>query len=253
MAAALQRFTEHHLSDARAWPLLPGVTIPLPKGLTLHTLMLAVCILLLVLVFGVLYRKEEGAPRGRLTNLLEVLVLFVRNQISIPFLGPEDGRRMAPLFCSFFFFILTLNLMGLMPFFAGATSNFSVTAGLALMSLCFMVFGALMRNGVAGFWRALAPPGVPFVLQLFLAPLEFIGLFIRSFALAIRLFANVLSGHIVILALLGLVVTFGFWALPAVLLAAALMLMEIGVAFLQAYIFTLLSAIFIGQMYHPQH
>jgi F-type H+-transporting ATPase subunit a len=252
LTAAVQRFTEHHVSDSHEW-VLPGLTMHLPAWLSLHTLMLFFCSLLLVLLFGVLYRKGEGAPRGRLTNLLEALVLFIRNQISVQFLGEEDGRRMAPLFCSFFFFILGLNLMGLVPLFAAATANVNVTAALALITLGFMLFGTLVRNGPVGFGRALAPAGMPWLLQLLIAPLELMGLFIRTFALTIRLFVNMLAGHIVIFSMLGLVVIFGWLALPSVALAVAIYLMEIGIAFLQAYIFTLLSAIFIGQMYHPEH
>ena len=203
-------------------------------------------------MFGVLYRKNDLVPHG-LTNLLEVFVVFVRDQISIAGLGEKDGRKMAPLFCSFFFFILGLNLMGLVPIFRTATGNVNVTAALALITLTFMIFGSIYKNGFMGFVKAFIPHGVPWPLLFLLTPIEFIGMFIKAFALTIRLFANMLAGHIVIYALLGLIVIFGWVALPAMALAMGVYFLELFIAFLQAYIFTLLSAMFIGQMVHPEH
>ena len=161
---------------------------------------------------------------------------------------------MTPLLFTFFFFILGLNLLGLIPFFAAATSNVNVTGGLALVTLSFMIFGAIYKNGLIGFLKAFIPSGVPPVIAVLLFPIEFAGLFIKAFALMIRLFANMLAGHIVILAILGLVVLIGVAALPpALFLAVFISLLEVFVVFLQAYIFTLLSAMFIGQVYHPAH
>jgi F-type H+-transporting ATPase subunit a len=165
----------------------------------------------------------------------------------------RDTRKMTPLFCTFFFFILTLNLMGIIPIFATATANVNVTAALAMITFCFMFFGAIYRNGFKGFIKSFMPSGIPWPILILLTPLEFLGVFIRTFALTVRLFANMLAGHMVILALLGLVGVLGFVALPTVLLAIFISLLEIFVAFLQAYIFTLLSSIFIGQAYHPEH
>ena len=199
-----------------------------------------------------LYRKKDIVPHG-LTNLLEIFVLFIRDQISIPSLGEKDGRRMAPLFCSFFFFILGLNLLGLIPIFRAATGNVNVTGALALVTLTFMIFGSIYKNGFMGFVKVFMPSGVPWPILILLTPVEFIGMFIKAFALTIRLFANMLAGHIVIYALLGLIVIFGWAALPAMALAMGVYFLELFIAFLQAYIFTLLSAMFIGQMVHPEH
>ena len=160
---------------------------------------------------------------------------------------------MTPLFCTFFFFILGLNLMGIIPVFTAATSNISVTGALALITLCFMIFGPIYKNGVMGFFKALMPSDVPAPIMVVLFPIELLSLFTKSFALMIRLFANLLAGHIVIFAILGLVVIIGYVALPAVLLALMIYLIEIFISFLQAYIFTLLSALFIGQTMHPEH
>jgi F-type H+-transporting ATPase subunit a len=248
---ALRQYILHHVQDTHEWAL-PFVTVRLPGSLTLHGLMLIVCAVLLVLLFGVFYRKRDAVPHG-LTNLLEAAVVFVRDQISVKALGEADGRRMAPLFCSFFFFIAGLNLLGLLPIFPAATGNVNVTCALAAVTLGFMVFGAIYRNGLKGFLMAFIPHGVPWPLLILLAPLEFLGMFVRCFALTIRLFANMLAGHIVVFAVLGLIVIFGWAALPSVVLAVFVYFLELFIALLQAYIFTLLSAIFIGMTYHPEH
>lgn len=248
---AVLEWTMHHVNDSHAWSL-PGVTIPLPDFLSLHGLMLLIGFLFLVLLFGALYKKGPGAPKG-LTNLLEIFVVFIRDEVSIACLGEKDGKKMTPLFCSFFFFVLTLNLMGLIPLFSTATGNISVTCALATVTLFFMIFGGIYKNGFSGFVHAFIPPGVPWPILILVTPLEFIGLFIKSFALMIRLFANMLAGHIVIFCILGLIFTFGYVALPALILALGISLLEIFICLLQAYIFTLLSAMFIGQVYHPAH
>ena len=232
---------------------LPFVTIPLPGVLSLHAVMLLLCGLFLVLIFGVAYRKDETPPRG-LTNLLEIFILFVRDQIALPNIGEADGRRMTPFLCSMFFFILGLNLMGLIPLFATATANINVTAALAAVTLLFMIGGGIYRNGVGGFIKSFMPAGVPWPILVILFPIEVVGMFIKPFALTIRLFANMLAGHVVLFSLIGLAVTFGaVGALPAVAMAVGIYLLELLVAFLQAFIFTLLSALFIGSFLHPAH
>ena len=248
----LEHYIMSHVLNSHEWhlPFLPP--IHLPAYLSRDGLMLVLCALFLILLFVVCYKKTDKAPHG-LTNVLELFILFIRDQIAVASLGEKDGRRMTPFLCTLFFFILGLNLLGAIPLFSAATANISVTGALALVTLYFMIFGAIQKNGAHGFLKALIPSGVPAVLLILLVPLEFLALFIRSFALMIRLFANMFAGHIVILALLGLVVVLGYIALPAVLLAILVSLLEVGIAFLQAYIFTLLSAIFIGLMYHPAH
>ncbi|MCA9408198.1 MAG: F0F1 ATP synthase subunit A, partial [Candidatus Omnitrophica bacterium] len=201
----LDNYILHHLNDTDQWhlPFLP--VINLPQHISLHGVMLFIASLILIYLFCFQYKKNERVPKG-ITNLLEIFVLFVRDQIAIAYLGKEDGRRMTPLFCTFFFFILTLNVMGLIPLFLTATANINVTAGLALITLSFMIFGAIYKNGLGGFFKAFIPSGVPGPVLLLLIPIEIVGLFIKSFALMIRLFANMLAGHIVILSLLGMVV-----------------------------------------------
>ncbi len=215
------------VADYDKWNLPFIGYVKLPDFLSLHTLMLLLASAFLLLIFGRLYRKDSMVPRG-LTNALEVLVIFIRDEVSIAALGREDGRRMAPIFCSFFFFILLLNLMGLVPLFAGATGNINVTAGLALCTLCFMVLGSIQANGLVGFLKAFVPHGVPFPILVILVPIEFMGLLIKTTALTIRLFANMMAGSIVVYALIGLVVMFGLIALPGILLAVLIFLFRLG-------------------------
>jgi len=248
----VQDYIMHHVIDSAHWklPFLPE--IDLPSFLSLHGVMLILAAVFLYLIFGVIYRKNDAVPRG-FTNLLEVMVLFVRDEIAIPNLGEKDGRRLTPLLCSLFFFILMLNLMGLIPLFATATGNVNVTAALSLVTLGVMVGGAIYKNGVSGFVHAFIPHGVPVPVLFLLVPIEFAGMFIKAFALMIRLFANMLAGHIVVYFIIGLVIIFGMAGLPALFLGVAIYLLEVFVSFLQAFVFTLLSAMFINQIHHPAH
>lgn len=248
----LDEYIMHHVMNSQQWhlPFLPSVQ--LPSFLPLHGLMVVLCALFLIILFCGIYRKNDRVPTG-ITNALEAFVQFIRDEIAIPSLGEEDGERLTPILCTLFFFILGLNIMGQIPLFAAATANVSVTAPLALITFYFMTAGAIRKNGLMGFIKAFIPSGVPWPILFIIVPLEVLGVFIKTFALMIRLFANMLAGHMVIFSLLGLVVLFGVWALPAVALAVGISLLEVLVVFLQAYIFVLLSAVFIGQMYHPEH
>lgn len=226
--------------------------VHLPVFLTLHGLMLIFCALILIVVFCRFYHYQDRVPSG-LTNLLEAFVQFVRDEIATPALGQQEGERLTPLLCTLFFFILGLNLMGQIPLFESATANISVTAPLALITFYFMTADTIRKNGFGGFFRAFMPAGVPIIIMPFIFLMEFVSMFIKIFALMVRLFANMLAGHMLILSLLGLIVLFGWLALPAIILAVGVSLLEILIVFLQAYIFVLLSAVFIGQMYVPEH
>ncbi|MDA0989568.1 MAG: F0F1 ATP synthase subunit A [Verrucomicrobia bacterium] len=250
---AVQNYVSHHTMDnPNVWHL-PFFHIDLPAPLSLHAVMLILAAVFLCLLFVRLYRKRDEVPSG-LTNCLEVLVLFVRDEIAIANMGEKDGRQFAPFFCSLFFFILCLNLMGMIPLFSTATANLSVTLALAVVTFAFMVIGGIVRNGPIGFLKSFMPSGVPWPILIILFPIEVIGMFIKPFALMIRLFANMLAGHIVLFSIIGLAVTFGIGsAAPAILMASGIFMLEVFVAFLQAFIFTLLSAMFIGSFLHPEH
>ena len=258
----VSEFIIHHLVNADSWHPLPGVGIPLPGditlfginvGLTLHALMLIVAAGIVFLLFGLLYKKQSRQAPSGITNMLEVLVLFVRDEICINYLGETDGKRLAPFFLNFFFLVLVMNLMGLIPLFATATANINVTMGLSLITLTMMIVGGVVKNGLLGFVQLFLPPGVPKPVYVILFPIEVMGLFIKPFALTMRLFANMLGGHIVLFSLLGLIITFGWVGLPSLGLALFVFFLELLVGFIQAYIFTMLSAMFVGTMMHPSH
>ncbi len=250
----LDQYIMHHIMDSDQWhlPFLP--TVHLPGFLTIQKLVLLLGAALVVWVFCFLYRKNDRVPTG-LTNLFEIFILHIRDDLAIEFLGEEDGRRLTPLFLTLFFFILFLNVLGLVPLFpTTATANVSVTGALAFLIFIFMTLGGMAKHGFFNYMKIFVLPGVPVPLLILLTPLEMLSVLIKSFALMIRLFANMFAGHIVILSILGLVVMMGaFASLPAIVMAIFVSLLEIFITFLQAYIFTFLSAIFIGQIYRPQH
>ncbi len=258
----VSKFIIDHMVDMETWHPLPGVDIPLlgdlslfgvNVGLTLHPLMLILSAGVVFLLFGLLYKKQSRRAPSGITNMLEVLVLFVRDEICINYMGEADGRRLAPFFLNFFFLVLVMNLMGLIPLFVTATANINVTAGLSLITLTMMIVGGVAKNGWIGFVQLFLPPGVPKVVYVVLFPIEVMGLFIKPFALTMRLFANMLGGHIVLFSLLGLIITFGWAGLPSLGLALFVFFLELLVAFIQAYVFTMLSAMFVGSMMHPSH
>ena len=249
----IQHHVLFHVADGNpsAWNL-PFVRLPLLDVFRHDEVMLATGLVVLVVLFAFLYRRDEEVPRGW-SNLLELFVVFVRDQLVRPYFPEPDARRLAPVFCSFFFLILVLNLLGLCPLFSAATSNINVTGALALVTGAFMAGGAVWKKGPVGFLRNFVPSGAPWPLLIILVPVEIVSFCSRVFALAIRLFANVLAGHILIFALLSMVVLFGWFALPAVFLAVGIYFFEIFMSFLQAYIFSLLSAIFISQSIYEAH
>jgi F-type H+-transporting ATPase subunit a len=208
---------------------------------------LASALLLLVVLGGV--RRRSIVPRG-LYNFVETLVSFVRNEIAVKNIGARDADRFVPYLVTAFFFILFLNLFGLVPFSATATANISVTLMLALFTFVITQYAAIRAMGVGGYLAHMTG-GVPkslFPLWIIMIPVEFLGLFTKPFALTVRLFANMAAGHFVILALLGLIFALGSpWiAVAAVPMALAIFLLEIFVSLVQAYIFTMLSSLFIG-------
>lgn len=241
----------YHMAEADSWNL-PFVHVRALDFLKYDATMLLLGTLLLIAFCGFGYRRHEAVP-SRLSSVLEVFVLFIRNNIARAFLEERDAHRLTPLLTTFFFFILTLNLLGLMPIFSAATSNINVTGALAVVTLSLLVGGGIRKRGLKGFLQSFVPAGVPFYLLPVLVPVEVVSFLSKIMALAIRLFANMLAGHVIIFALLGLVLIFGYWALPMVALVVLLYFFELFICVFQAYIFTLLSAAFIGQMYTAEH
>jgi F-type H+-transporting ATPase subunit a len=249
---AVQHWVLHHSANQPEWMLTPSIGVPMPPGLGVHGVMMLVAAAGLILLFALARRGAGPVPRG-LANALEAMVLFVRDRICAPHLGSEEGRRLTPFFCTHFFFILGMNLMGLVPIFPTPTGNVNVTAAMAATTLGLMIGLPLWRKGPAGFVRCFVPHGVPWALRPMLVVLELAGPFVKTFALTIRLFANMLAGHIVLFSLAGLVFAFGLAAVPALVLALLIYALEVLVAFLQAYVFTLLSAMFVGQLLQSEH
>jgi F-type H+-transporting ATPase subunit a len=211
----------------------------------------------LLFAFGANRNPDQPVPHGPRQNVLEMLVVFVRNEIAIPNIGREEGPRYTPYLLSAFFFILTLNLLGLVPWASTATGNLGVTAALALCTFILTQFASIKAAGIGGYLKHLTG-GAPWWIAWLMIPVEVLGLFTKPFALMIRLFANMLAGHIVLFSLLGLIFIIGHTVVSVVAVPFAMFiyLLELFVAFLQAYIFVMLSALFIGMgvaMGHDEH
>jgi F-type H+-transporting ATPase subunit a len=212
-----------------------------------HVVMMLLSAVLLSVFLIVAARKRSLVPRG-LYNFVELLVEFVRG-IAIANIGKKDADRFVPYLTTAFFFVLTMNLLGLVPFMATATANISVTVALAMFTFFITQYAAIKSMGWKGYLGHMTggvPPSLAWLWPIMI-PVEFLGLFTKPFALTVRLFANMVAGHFVILALLGLIFAVSVWVAPvSVALALGIFLLELFVAFVQAYIFTMLSALFIG-------
>ena len=199
-------------------------------------------------------QAQGRTPKG-FSGAMEAMALYIRQEVVLPNVGPH-GEGFAPYLLTVFFLILTCNLLGLLPWGATATGNLAVTGALALLAFGVIEIAGMRALGFAGYMHTIffLPPGLPTVMKpiilLVMTPIELIGKLAKPFALAVRLFANMTAGHTVVLALIGLIFTFksylvGVAAAPA---ATAIMVLEVFVAFLQAFVFTLLTAVFIGLM-----
>lgn len=246
----------HHIADKPIIPIPPvhigGVTIDLSISAKILALMIAGAVMLLVFGMAALSNKKRRHPKG-LGNFVEMMMVFVRDDVVIPSMG-KDGAKFLPFFFTMFFFILFINLLGLVPGMSTGTSSVSVTAGLAIITFIMTQIHGIKHNGFFGYFKGLVPPGVPIFVLPIMVIIEFLGLLTKPFALAIRLFANMTAGHIVIYALIGLIFMLGYVAIPvSVAFSLFIYVLELLVAVLQAYIFTMLSALFIGMGIHQDH
>ncbi len=251
----------HHIANSEvhlpAWvePYLHPAFVNL--GITKAVLMMLIASAILIVLLGIFLRRPRGgqeAPSG-MTNALEMLVLFVRDEIAIGNMGEKWGRRFTPFLLTLFFFILTCNLLGMVPGGFTATSNLNVTGALAVVSFLTFVVTGMIALGPIGYFKHMVPEGTPLAIAPVVILLEIISMLVRPVALMIRLGANMTAGHIVILIILGFIFLFQSVALSAVSvpLAAAIMLLEIIVAFIQAYVFTLLTALYVGMLVADEH
>lgn len=253
----------HHIMDSNVLDFEPFFTIHLPQlhlfgidiSITKFTVFMWLAFFILVVIFNLVAKsyKKSFLPKG-LSNVAEVLVVFVKDEIAKPTIG-KGYEKFLPYLLTVFFFILVCNFLGLLPYGATATSNISVTATLAVISFFVIQAGGIMKNGLFGYFKGLMPSGLPIPLVPVIFIIEILGLFTKPFALAIRLFANMTAGHIVIMALLGLIFILqtAFVAPVSIAFALFIYLLEILVALIQAYIFTMLSALFIGMAVHQDH
>ncbi len=245
----------HHVSDQKEWSILPAVP-PIPIHdlkigsltipVTMHVIMLVIATAILTIVFCMAFSGNRTCP-GKLGLAIEPIVLFIRDSLIYPVMGEELGQKWLPFFLTLFFFLLTSNLMGLIPLFGASTGNLSVTAALALMVLIGIVVQGMQSNGFIGFFKNMVPEGIPLPIGIFILLIEIPGLFIKCAVLAIRLFANMIAGHIVILSLILLIfIIHPLASMVSVPLALFINLLELLVAVIQALVFTVLSAIFIS-------
>jgi F-type H+-transporting ATPase subunit a len=270
----------HHLADSKELELPFGRVIHLPQfepvhlgpltldfSITKHVVFLALAAFLVAVVLILAARDakkehEAGAARGPkgAANVVEAFILYLRDEVALRNIG-HGGEKFVPYIVAVFFFILFSNLLGLLPWGASPTGNISVTAALAIMTFLVVEISGMRALGFKGYAKTIfyAPEGMSLAMKipmlLIMTPVEFLGKLTKPFALAIRLYANMTAGHAVVLALTGLLVMAGmanrlFVAPAPLIMAVAIMILEIFVAFLQAYIFAMLSSVFIGLIRH---
>lgn len=241
-----------------------GLTFDLSPTKHMVLLLLAAVITAAVTLFASRTVANQGpgrAPRG-LANAIEAVVVFLRDDLCKEYIG-HGYQRFVPLILTLFFYILTMNLLGLVPWGGSATGNLAVTATLAIITFLVTEISGFLTLGARGYMRTIfySPPGttgaVKYAMLAVMTPVEILGKFTKPFALAVRLFANMTAGHMLIFSLLGFIFLFGNlayvrWAVAAGSYAfvTAILLLELLIAFIQAYIFAMLSAVFIGLMRH---
>jgi F-type H+-transporting ATPase subunit a len=219
-------------------------------SITKHVIWMWIAAGALVFVFLLAVRKRSLVPRG-FYSLLESFVAFIRDEIAIKNIGEHHAHHYIGYLCSVFFFILFMNLVGLIPGGATPTGNLSVTVVLALCTFVLTQVAGMRGQGVVGYWVHLVPAGVPKWLFPIMVPVELLGLITKPFALTVRLFANMVAGHIVIFFLIALTVLISVYVAPvSIAFALGIFMLELFVALVQAYVFTILSALFIGMAGH---
>jgi len=260
----------HHVKDTKHIDL-PfqkwDFDLPVIFGIQVTKLMvmeLVVAVLMLAIFIPLARRISNGkAPKGRFSNAFEALVLFMRNEVVRPSIGSHDADRFLPFILTIFFFVLFCNLVGLLPWMGSPTGSINVTAVLAVITFLMVIGAGMKKYGVVRYWLGLCPHmDLPKPMAVVLIPMilaiEILSLFIKHGILAIRLLANMFAGHLVLGVILAFIPMFAHQILwygvtpAAVLGATGLNMLELLVAFLQAYVFAFLAALFIGMSVH-QH
>lgn len=259
-----------HVLDSTEFHFPLGYNLALPKvfefQLTKFMVLELIAAVVMVMLFLPLARRIRSGdpPKGIFWNFFEVMLVFVRDEVARPSIGKHDADRFLPFLWNAFFFILFCNLLGIVPWAGSPTGNLLVTAALAAITLCTVVGSGVGKFGVGGYFKSLVPPMqlpwaifIPMVVMIF--PIEVLGLLIRHTVLAVRLLANMFAGHLVLAVILGFIAAWSNYLIMAwlgvttasIAGSVALTFLELFVAFLQAYIFTFLSALFIGMAVHP--
>jgi F-type H+-transporting ATPase subunit a len=231
---------------------------------TKHVVMMLIAALLCIVILIAAARAhvrntaQGKAPKG-LAGFIEMMVLYIRNEVIMPNVGPH-GQKFVPYLLTVFFFILFANLLGLIPYGSTATGNVSVTATLAVIAFFVIEIAGMRALGkhyisTVFYWPHDMPIWGRIPMSMIMTPVEILGKFTKPFALAIRLFANMTAGHVMVLALISIVFMFGSWLIGILPIVAAvgIMCLELFVAALQAYVFTLLVSSFIGQIRTAEH
>ena len=230
--------------------LYPTNSKPLDFSITKLVFSMFLSIVLLLLIFGVSARNynksDKGIPKG-IAKFTEPLIIYIRDEVAIPNIGEKHHQKYMPYLLTLFFFIWINNVIGLIPVFpfsSNLSGNIAFTGVLAGITFIITTFGGTKDYWKHIFWM----PGVPVPMKLFLAPIEFMGIFVKPISLMIRLFANISAGHIIVLSLISLIfIAESVWIAPASLFFSVFIsVIEILVVAIQAYIFTLLSALYIG-------
>ncbi len=257
-----------HVSNSRTLNFLPFGEIHLPVfppfhigGLTLdmsitkHVVMLwAVAILVFIVMKIVARGYRKSLIPGKFASAVEMVILFIRDDVVIPAMG-ERGRKYLPYFLTLFFFILFSNFFELVPYASTPSGNISVTASLAIIAFLVVQISGIRQYGLFGYFKGLVPPNIPLFAIPIIAIVEILGLFTKPFALCVRLFANLVAGDIAIYSFIGLIFVFGTVLVAPLAIGFALFIeiLEVLVSFIQAYIFTILTALFVGMAIHQEH
>jgi F-type H+-transporting ATPase subunit a len=257
--------TLHKVVELPRWApfTIPGTHIQVDMSPTKHVIwmLIAAATVLGLLLYAANATTRDTAKVGHSKGFaggIEAMVLYIRNEVIFPNVGPH-GNGFAPFLLSLFFFILFCNLWGIFPWGSTATGNISVTLTLALITFVVVEVAGMRAQGMGYFstifyWNKDLPLPLRIPLFLILSPIELVGKLTKPFALTIRLFANMTAGHIVVLAFIGMIFSFKSIVSGApLLMAIAINMLEVFVAFLQAFIFTLLSSVFIGTIREAHH
>lgn len=230
----------------------PTNTKPLDFSITKNVFTIFIVGLLMFFMFSRMAKKYKtgSMPKG-MGRFLEPIILYIRDDIAVPNIGKKKYKRYMPYLLTVFFFVWIINLLGLTPLGVNVTNNIAVTLALALITYLLTTFTANKNYWGHIFWM----PGVPVPMKIILAPIELLGTIIKPFSLMIRLYANITAGHIVLMSIIGLMFIFKNWLGSSLSfgLAFALSLLELLVAALQAYIFTMLSALYFGSAVEEHH